>query len=102
MSMAKLIKNGCFSTFWSIRAEKDQKWTQKMGQKMSDIFFQYQDFTKSRYPGFFSKHVFCPSPNWLIFHILSFFSSTGIFQKIFVPENPGTGKSEKPVFSPRL
>ena len=30
-----------------------------MGQKISDIFFQYRDF-KSRYPGFFSKSGFCP------------------------------------------
>jgi hypothetical protein len=67
-----------------------------MGQKMSDIFFQYQDFSKSWYPGFFQNPFFARLQIGLFFT----FSSTGIFQKIFVPENPGTGKSEKPVFSP--
>jgi hypothetical protein len=50
-----------------------------MGQKMSDIFFQYQDFLKSRYPGFF-KTRFLPVSKLAYF---SLFSSTEIFQKIF-------------------
>ena len=33
MSMPKLIKNGRFWPFWSIRAENDQKWTQKWSKK---------------------------------------------------------------------
>ena len=47
-----------------------------MVQKMSEIFFQYRDFLKSRHPGFFSKHVFCPQGFELSL-------ATGIFQKIF-------------------
>ena len=99
MSMPKLIKNGRFWPFWSIRAENDQKWTPKMVQKMSHIFFQYQDFLKSRYPGFFSKPVFCPCPfgresrYWrknvtvtlLLLYRRSFFLSVTAWHK-----NPGT------------
>ena len=49
---------------------------------------------------FFQNTFFARLQIGLFFHFLSFFSSTGIFQKIFVPENPGTGKSEN-LFFPR-
>ena len=62
MSMPKLIKNGRFWPFWSIRAWNGRKLTKKWVQKMSDIFFQYQDFSKSRYWRFFFKTRFCPCP----------------------------------------
>jgi len=52
-----------------------------MGQKMSDIFFQYQDFSKSRYPGFFQNTFFAR-------RVLSFLWLPGFF-KIF----SATGKS---------
>ena len=68
-----------------------------MGQKMSDIFFQYQDFSKSRYPGFFSKHVFCPSPNWLIFH---FFPVPRFFKKSLATRKSRYWKKWKNSFLP--
>ena len=52
-----------------------------MGQKMSDIFFQYQDFSKSRYPGFFQNTFFAR-------RVLSFLWLPGFFKKF-----SATGKS---------
>ena len=71
-----------------------------MGQKMSDIFFQYQDFSKSWYPGFFQNPFFARLQIGLFFTFCLFFPVPGFFKKSSYRKIPVLEKV-KNLFFPR-